>query len=116
MLIKGSLSIVKLHETFAALGDPTRLAIVEQLLKSGESSAGNLCEKSKISRPAISRHLKVLLNARLVERRIDKQKRIYSVRPEAVITINAWTMDHHKFWQTSLDRLEKALKQKKVNK
>ena len=100
-----------LHATFAALGDATRFAIVERLLKEGELPAGDLHEGSSISAPAISRHLKVLRNAGVIEQRIDKQRRMYSVRPEAVQSVGAWTMSHREFWQKSLDRLEAMIHQ-----
>jgi DNA-binding transcriptional ArsR family regulator len=64
-----------LTKTFAALGDDTRFAIVERLLKEGELSAGELQQNSPISAPAVSRHLKVLRSAGLVNQRIDKQRR-----------------------------------------
>lgn len=98
-----------LSSTFAALGDATRFAIVERLLREGQLSAGELQEGTSISAPAISRHLKVLRKVGLLEQRIDKQRRIYSVRPQAVEAISAWTMSYREFWQASLDRLEKAL-------
>jgi DNA-binding transcriptional ArsR family regulator len=95
--------------TFAALGDATRLAIVERLLKEGELPAGAFNAEAGISAPAISRHLKVLREAGVVAQRIDAQRRLYSVRPEAVQSISAWTMSHREFWQASLDRLASAL-------
>jgi DNA-binding transcriptional ArsR family regulator len=98
-----------LATTFAALGDPTRFAIVERLLNEGELSAGALQEGVTISPPAISRHLKVLRNAGVVDQRIDKQRRLYSVRPESVQAISAWIISHREFWETSLKRLERAL-------
>ncbi len=101
-----------IYDTFAALGDATRFAIVEKLLKEGELSAGNLQDAGPISPPAISRHLKVLREAGIIEQRIDKQRRMYSVRPQAVQAIGEWAMTYREFWQTSLDRLETALLQK----
>ena len=101
-----------IHDTFAALGDATRFAIVEKLLKEGELPAGNLQDVGPISPPAISRHLKVLREAGIIEQRIDKQRRMYSVRPQAVQAIGEWAMTYREFWQTSLDRLEAALLQK----
>lgn len=98
-----------LPTTFAALGDPTRFAIVERLLTEGELSAGAINEGVPISPPAVSRHLKVLREAGVIDQRIDAQRRLYAVRPEAVQTISAWTMSHREFWQASLDRLEAAL-------
>ncbi|MGI9356138.1 MAG: ArsR/SmtB family transcription factor [Rhizobiaceae bacterium] len=105
-----------LSSTFAALGDATRFAIVERLLREGELSAGQLQDEVSISPPAVSRHLKVLRQAGIVNQRVDKQRRMYSARPEAVQTICAWTMSHREFWQRSLDRLEAALKMEVTRK
>lgn len=101
----------KLINHFAALGDPTRFAIVERLLKDGELSAGALQDVADVSAPAISRHLKVLREAGLIRQRVEAQRRIYSVEPEAIKAIGAWTMSRKKFWGTSLDRLAGALKE-----
>jgi DNA-binding transcriptional ArsR family regulator len=98
-----------LSTTFAALGDATRFTIVERLLREGQLSAGDLQQGTSITAPAISRHLKVLRKAGILEQRIDRQRRLYSVRPQAVEAISAWTMSHREFWRASLDRLEKAL-------
>jgi len=81
------------------------------LLAEGELSAGELQRDAEISPPAISRHLKVLRNAGILHRRVDKQRRVYSVRPQAVEAISAWTMSHRKFWETSLKRLSNVLDQ-----
>ena len=102
---------MQLVDTFSALGDTTRFAIVTRLLEEGELSAGELQEGVAISPPAISRHLKVLRKAGVIAQRVDKQRRIYSVRPQAVEAISAWTMSHRDFWQASLDRLASALEQ-----
>ncbi|WP_172298082.1 helix-turn-helix transcriptional regulator [Pseudoruegeria sp. HB172150] len=95
--------------TFAALGDPTRFAIVERLLEHGALSAGSLQDVADISPPAISRHLKVLREAGLITQTVDAQRRIYAVAPRAVQAINVWTMSHADFWNASLDRLAGAL-------
>ena len=102
--------MAQLPDTFAALGDATRFAIVERLLNEGELSAGDLHDGVDISAPAVSRHLKVLRQAGVINQRVAAQKRYYSVRPEAVSAISAWTMSHREFWETSLLRLEAALK------
>lgn len=102
-----------LSSTFAALGDPSRFAIVERLLNEGELHAGALQESVSFSAPALSRHLKVLRKAGILDQRIDKQKRIYSVRPQAVQAISSWTLSHREFWESSFDRLELALMQEK---
>ncbi len=106
----------QLNEMFATLGDATRFSIVERLLNEGELSAGALRNGMTFAPPAVSRHLKILRSVGLLRQRIDKQRRLYSVRPEAVQTIGAWTMSHREFWQTSLDRLELALTQESNRK
>ncbi|MBF9048724.1 metalloregulator ArsR/SmtB family transcription factor [Roseobacter sp. HKCCD9010] len=90
---------------FAALGDPTRLAIMNRLIEVGPQSAGDLGALADISAPAMSRHLKVLHSAELVHREIDKQRRIYSANPEALQTIATWSIGRREFWTASLDRL-----------
>ena len=107
---------MSLQQTFAALGDTTRFAIVERLLTEGELSASALQQGTEISAPAISRHLKVLRQAGVVRQRPDAQRRLYSVEPAADQAIHSWTMDHRKFWEASLDRLQAALMQEKDRK
>lgn len=99
-----------LTDTFAALGDPTRFAIVECLLKDGELPAGTLHDLADLSAPAMSRHLKVLRTAGVVRQRIDKQRRLYSIEPQAMQAINDWAMSYRQFWTKSLNRLDAALK------
>jgi DNA-binding transcriptional ArsR family regulator len=98
-----------LPEVFAALGDATRFAIVERLLREGALSAGELQRGTGLSPPAVSRHLKVLHDAGLVDRTTAKQSRIYAARPGAVERVAAWAMSHRAFWEASLLRLERAL-------
>ena len=104
-----------LSETFAALGDATRFAIVERLLTKGELPAGDLRDVRDISAPAISRHLKVLRQAGILTQRIDKQRRMYSVRPEAVRAISDWSMSYRDFWDRSFDRLAAAIANESEN-
>ena len=107
---------MQLVETFSALGDETRFAIVERLLNEGDLTAGQIGEGVEISAPAMSRHLKILRKAGLLHQRVDQQRRIYSVRPQAVEAISAWTMSHREFWQSSLERLAKALEEETLKK
>ena len=102
-----------LTDTFAALADETRLTMVERLMAEGELPAGALVADAEISGPAISRHLKVLREAGLVRQRAEGTKRLYSVRPEALRAISAWTMDHRAFWEAGLDRLGAILAEEK---
>ncbi len=94
---------------FGALSDPNRLEIVETLMRDGETSAGDICEMFDISGPAVSRHLSVLLKSGLVHRKVAGKRRLYSVRPEALRRVADWSLDHRKFWEASLDRIETAL-------
>jgi DNA-binding transcriptional ArsR family regulator len=98
-----------LATTFAALGESTRFAIVERLLEQGEQSAGQLLDVAPISAPAISRHLKVLREAGLIRQRIEAQHRIYTIAPEAFAAMRDWVEYHRRFWDHSLDRLERVL-------
>lgn len=98
-----------LRSVFAALSDETRFGIVERLMSEGELPAGDLASDSSISGPAISRHLKVLREAGLLNQRAVGTKRFYTVRPEALRVVADWTMDHRSFWEASLDRIEAAL-------
>jgi len=73
-----------------ALSDPVRISIVEQLSSHGELSVGNLSEPYAITAPAISRHLRVLEAAGLIERRIDRQWRICSLNKDALSKVSCW--------------------------
>jgi DNA-binding transcriptional ArsR family regulator len=97
---------------FSALSDPTRFAIVEQLLEKGDQTAGSLAEPFDISKPAISRHLKVLEEAGVIERRVDRQFRTFRLRAQSLRSIDDWVGRYRRFWQTSFDRLEKIIQEK----
>jgi DNA-binding transcriptional ArsR family regulator len=94
-----------LPDTFAALGNATRLGIVERLLRDGELAAGDLADGA-ISAPAMSHHFRVLRDAGIVIQRVDAQRRLYSVRPEAMRAIGQWSLTYKQFWEQSLDRLD----------
>ena len=103
-----------LSTKFAALGDSTRFAIVERLLNEGELPASDLHSNFDMSPPAISRHLKVLREAKIVNCKVKAQQRLYSVRQESMAEISKWVMDHKEFWMGSMDRLD-ALIRKEIN-
>jgi len=100
-----------LLKTLSALADGTRMAIVEQLIDHGELAAGDLVPGASITTPAISRHLKVLREAGLITQRAEGTKRLYSARPESLQLIADWTQSRRAFWDSSLDRLEVALRE-----
>jgi DNA-binding transcriptional ArsR family regulator len=98
-----------LDTAYAALADPTRRAILARLAL-GEATVGEIAEPFPISGPAISRHLKVLEEARLVARRKQGQTHILALNPEGLKSAQEW-LDHYRaFWTGALDRLEVHLK------
>ena len=94
----------KLSATFAALADPTRRAILGRLAK-GEAPVGELSRPFDMSLPAVSRHLKVLERAGLIERRADAQWRMCKLRGKPLREANEWLERYREFWEQSLDRL-----------
>src|SRR6478672_6902184 len=95
--------------TFAALGDPTRRAIVERLA-SGDATVLELAAPFDISLPAISRHLKVLEEAGLISRGRDAQRRPCRLRAAALDEITRWTQHTRETWSERLDQLDDYLK------
>ncbi|CAN5809728.1 metalloregulator ArsR/SmtB family transcription factor [soil metagenome] len=95
-------------QTLAALADPTRLRIVE-LLAEKERSSGDLVKQFRISAPAISQHLKVLHQARLVSVRVEGQKRIQMLDPRGLEELDAWLSRTKRVWTARLDTLERLL-------
>lgn len=100
---------------FSALSDPTRFAIVERLIADGELSAGQIGDQIPISAPAVSRHLSVLHSAGILQRRVNRQQRLYSVRPDAIRQVAEWTFDHRLFWDQALDRIGDMLTAEQEN-
>jgi len=92
-------------DTFTALADPTRRRIIESLA-AGESSFGDLADKFKMSRPAVSQHLKVLRDAGIVTARADAQRRIYRLNDQSLDEVEAWLGKVREFWSQRLDKLE----------
>ena len=93
-----------LDQTFAALADPVRRAIVVRLAR-GDATVSELAEPFDISLPAISRHLRVLENANLIVRAADGRTRRCSLRPEALAGARDWLDHYGNFWAGSFDRL-----------
>jgi DNA-binding transcriptional ArsR family regulator len=96
----------ELDHVFAALADSTRRDIIEMLLNSGELSIGEVAAPFAISIPAISRHLRVLERAGLIERRVERQWRFVRVRADALKPMETWLSRHQRHWTKALDRLE----------
>ena len=87
-----------------ALADPSR-RIVLDILKGHAASAGELAEALPIARPGVSRHLRVLREAGLVDVRQEAQRRIYSLRPEALVELDGWLDDYRVLWQNRMGAL-----------
>ncbi len=87
-----------------ALADPSRRTVL-QILRDHPASAGELANALPIARPGVSRHLRVLREAGLVEVRPDGQHRIYSLRPEALVEVDEWLEDYRALWQGRLGSL-----------
>ena len=93
-----------LSATFAALADPTRRAILSRLAL-GEAHVGELARPFRISAPAVSRHLRVLADAGLIERQVSAQWRILNVRAAPLREAADWLSQYQHFWEENLDRL-----------
>lgn len=96
-------------QTLAALGDPTRQRIVE-LLAVADRSAGELAAEFDVSRPAVSRHLRVLRDVGLVASRPVAQQRVYTLRPEPLEELADWATRMRGFWAQRLDALDLELR------
>ena len=101
----------QLSSIFAALADPTRRAIIERLAL-GEASAGQLAEPFGISKPAISKHLRVLENANLIVRKKDAQWHRFQLQPDAFKRASDWIVRYQKFWEDQMDALSEYLNHK----
>lgn len=98
----------KLDATFAALADSTRRAIVMRLA-AGEATVLELAAPFSISLPAISRHLKVLENAGLIERGRDAQRRPCRLKPQALAEVSMWADHTRRAWEERFERLDDYL-------
>ena len=103
-----------LDATFAALSDPTRRAILARLAL-GESSVTELTEPFQMSMPAISKHLKVLERAGLIDRSREAQTRPARLNPAALKSAADWIEEYRKFWEESFDRLGAYLQRLQAN-
>jgi len=96
------------ESTFAILAEPNRRAILSLLLTS-EQSVGELEKQLGLSQPSVSKHLRVLRDAGFVEARIEAQRRLYRLRPEPLMELDAWLVPFRRFWSKHVDALEKHL-------
>src|SRR5437588_12985845 len=100
----------RLSETFSALADPTRRAILARLT-TGEATVGELAEPFAMSLPAVSKHLKVLERARLISRGREAQWRPCRLDAAPLKGAAEWLDHYRRFWEQSLDRLDEYLRE-----
>ncbi|MDX1554698.1 MAG: metalloregulator ArsR/SmtB family transcription factor [Xanthomonadales bacterium] len=95
------------YNVFDAISDPTRRAILDSM-RVGEVGAGELADRFPVSRPAISRHVRILRKAGLVRQRKEAQRRFYSLRPEALAEVDRWLAPYRLFWSARMVDLKHA--------
>lgn len=98
-------------DVYRAIADPTRRAILDRL-RAGPANAGALAADFRTSRPAVSKHLKVLRDARLVVDTRVGRERLYEVHPVPLQSVAGWLEGYRGFWQESLDQLKRHLEGK----
>ncbi len=99
---------------FAALADNTRREIVKLVARNGELTSSDISQNFKMSAPAISQHLKILQEAKILQMKKDAQRRIYSLSESGINEVEDWLLDIKSLWNKRLDNFEKyVLKMKK---
>ena len=93
---------------FEVLAEPRRREILD-LLCEGERTVGEIVERVRISQPGVSKHLRVLREAGLVDSRTDAQRRVYAIRAEPLAEVAAWLEPYRRLWAGRLDALERHL-------
>jgi DNA-binding transcriptional ArsR family regulator len=100
-------------ETFRALAEPNRLQIVELLLN-GPRPVGDMVDQLGLRQPQVSKHLRVLSEAGLVDVRVDAQRRIYALRPQPLQELEEWIERYRRIWEANFQRLDALLDQMKA--
>jgi DNA-binding transcriptional ArsR family regulator len=100
---------------FEALAEPRRRRILD-LLRDRERSVGEIVGEVGISQPGVSKHLRVLREAGLVDVRVDAQRRLYALRGDPLAEVAAWLEPYRSFWAGRLDALEQHLDKKEVRR
>ena len=95
----------KAEATFQALADPTRRAVLD-LLRRGSQPAGQIAEAFPVSRPAISKHLRLLRRAHLVREHREGRHRVYQLNPDPLRAVDSWIEKYRSFWSSSLANLK----------
>ena len=93
---------------FEVIAEPNRRAILG-LLVSSEQSVGDIERRLRMPQPSVSKHLRVLREAGLVEAEVDAQRRLYRLKPESLKEVDAWLAQFRRFWSKHVDALERHL-------
>jgi DNA-binding transcriptional ArsR family regulator len=99
-------------DVLEVIADPTRRRILDAVR--GEQAVGDIVASLQLSQPLVSKHLKVLRDAGLVDVRVDAQRRLYRVRPEPLRQLDAWLAPYRALWSTALDDLERHLDEQRL--
>jgi DNA-binding transcriptional ArsR family regulator len=99
-------------DIFQAIADPTRRAILDRL-RAGPAPVNSVADGFPQSRPAISKHLKILKDSGLVSEQRQGRERVYQVHPDRLSEIADWLLAYRDFWQTSLNRLKQKLEEER---
>ncbi len=97
-----------MQSVFEVVAEPNRRAILG-LLVSAEQSVGEIERQLRLPQPAVSKHLRVLRDAGLVESTVDAQRRLYRLTPEPLEELDAWLTPFRRFWSAHIDALERHL-------
>lgn len=100
-------------ETLQALAEPNRFQIVE-LLRDGPRPVGEMVHRLGLRQPQVSKHLRVLSDAGLVDVRVDAQRRIYALRPEPLQELAVWIERYRRIWEGNFQRLDGVLEELKA--
>jgi DNA-binding transcriptional ArsR family regulator len=99
--------------TLQALAEPNRFQIVE-LLRDGPRPVGDMVERLGLRQPQVSKHLRVLSDAGLVDVRVDAQRRIYALRPAPLKELEGWIERYRRIWEGNFQRLDGVLEELKA--
>lgn len=97
-----------METVFAIIAEPNRRAILS-LLASSEQSVGDIEQQLGLSQPSVSKHLRVLREAGIVEASVDAQRRLYRLKPDALTAVDDWLAPFRRFWSARVDALEQHL-------
>jgi DNA-binding transcriptional ArsR family regulator len=101
-------------ETLKALAEPNRLHIVE-LLRDGPRPVGDMVQRLHLRQPQVSKHLRVLSDAGLVDARVDAQRRIYTLRTAPLQQLDVWLERYRQLWEQNFQRLDALLDKMKTS-